>query len=131
MFRHLAFALFLSTVPLAAGCGGGVGDDVTPPDYGSEDGKAIAELVSRIDDARGDPAKFKKLFAGAAPANPKEYDKYLYAVEVGSPKVTGADATASVGVHKESDYAVVGTKEWAFTKVGDQWKIKSAPLPGK
>ena len=99
MSRHVALVVFASAAVLtASGCGGG---SDSMPDYGSEEGLKIAQLVSRLDDARGDPGKYKTMFAGTAPSNWREYDRYLYYVVVGSPKVDGAGATASVTIHKE------------------------------
>ncbi len=112
-------------IALAAGCGGG---SVAMPDYGSEDGLKLAQLVSSFEDAKGDPAKFKKFFADAPPPNRKDYEKFVYEVAAGSPKVTGDAATAMVNVRLDSDNSVVATAEWTFSKVGDSWKIKAAPL---
>lgn len=102
---------------------------VPPPDYGSPDGLKIAQAVSDFNDAKAEPTKFKKAFAGPLPAASwKDYEKFSYNVVVGSPKVTGDGATAGVTVHKESNYEVVATVEWSFTRVGDAWKLKAAPL---
>jgi hypothetical protein len=98
------------------------------PDYGSEEGLKVAQMISNFNDAKADINKFKKSFVGNAPSNWKEYEKYAYEVVVGSPKIDGANATATVTVHTDSNYEVVATKEWSFTKVGDAWKIKDAPL---
>jgi hypothetical protein len=111
---------------LLPGCRSGSGTPM--PDYGSEEGLKIAQAVSTFNDTKGDLAKFKKMFAGNAPANWKEYGKHVYEVEVGSPKVEGAGATATVTVRNESNYEVIATKEWKFAKVGEDWKIKDAPL---
>jgi hypothetical protein len=81
------------------------------PNYGSDEGLKIAQCVSNFNDAKGDVAKFRKMFAGKAPANWRSYDKYVYEVVVGSPKIDGANATANVTVHQESNYEVIATKE--------------------
>ena len=117
--------LALLTVLFAAGCGSSA---VPMPDYGSDEGLKIAQLVSEFNDTRGAPAKFKKMFAAAPPAALKAFEKYVYEVEVGSPRVEGTTATATVRLLKEADNSVVTTKEWTFSKVGDGWKIKTAPL---
>jgi hypothetical protein len=98
------------------------------PNYGSEEGLKIAQMVSEFNDWKAHPAKFKKAFAATVPANFKDYEKFTYNVVVGSPKVDGSSATASVTIHKESNYEVVATKDWSFTKAGNDWKIKDAPL---
>ena len=110
----------------SAGCGGP--KEVPPPDYGSPDGLKIAQAVSEFNDAKADAAEFKKAFVANPPANWREYDKFSFNVVVGSPKVSGDGATAGVTVHKETNYEVVATVEWSFTKVGDAWKLKAAPL---
>ena len=117
----------LTAALLAAGCGSG--SSIPMPDYGSEEGLKIAQLVSEFNDTRGAPAKFKKMFAAAPPASLKAYEKYVYEVEVGSPRVEGSTATATVRLLKEADNSLVTTKEWTFGKAGDAWKIKTAPLP--
>src|SRR5262245_54776023 len=108
------------------GCGGS--GSVAGPDYGSEDGRKIAEFVDYFNDYVVDANKFKKAFAGKAPANRKEYEQFRYEVKVGSPKVDGTNATATVNFRNESSHEIVVTKEWTFTKVGDEWKLKDAPL---
>ena len=99
------------------------------PDYGSEDGLKIAQMVSEFNEAKADQAKFKKMFAGSPSADWKKYYPLAFEVAPGSPKVSGAEATAQVIVRKDADNADVGTKEWSFIKEGDAWKIKSAPRP--
>ncbi|HYH67062.1 MAG TPA: hypothetical protein VD866_20370 [Urbifossiella sp.] len=119
--------LALLTVLFAAGCGSSA---IPMPDYGSDEGLKIAQLVSEFNDTRGAPAKFKTMFAAAPPAaGLKAYEKYVYEVEVSSPRVDGTTATATVRLLKEADNSLVTTKEWTFAKVGDAWKIKTAPLP--
>ncbi len=80
-----------------------------------------------FNDYKADDFKFKKSFAGNTPRR-KEYEPFSYEVKQGSIKVDGTTATATVEVHKESSPEIIATKKWAFTKVGDAWKIKDAPL---
>ena len=128
MVRSTRSILVMASVLLTsvAGCSGS--GSVALPDYGSEEGRQIAEFISYFNDYKADPVKFKKAFAGTAPSNWREYDKFRYEVKVGSPKVDGVNATATVTIHNESNYEVIATKEWTFTKVGDAWKLKDAPL---
>lgn len=98
------------------------------PDFGSEEGLKIAQAVSEFNDAKNSQLKFKKSFAESPPANWKQYDKYSFQVKQGSPKVDGVNATATVTIHNESNFEVVATKEWTFVKVGDAWKLKTAPI---
>ena len=129
MVLRTAAIAFAASILLAslAGCGGT--EVVSMPDYGSEEGLKIAQVVSEFNDAKGDAKKFKKAFANSPPSNRKDYEKVTYEVAVGSPKIDGTTATAQVTIHKESNYEVIDTKEWTFVKVGDSWKIKSAPIP--
>lgn len=117
--------LFSVVLVLVTGCGSG---EVAPPNYGSPEGLKIAQTVSDFNDAKANINTFKKMFVGTAPSNWKEYERVVYEVVVGSPQVDGANATATVTVRNESNYEVIATKEWTFTKVGDAWKIKDAPL---
>jgi hypothetical protein len=110
----------------SAGCGGPRPGPL--PDHGSEDGRAIAEFIDYFNDYKADADKFKKSFATAAPANRREYDPFRFEVRAGSAKVDGAGATATVDVYRDSSRELVVSKEWAFTKVGDAWKLKDAPL---
>lgn len=114
----------LLLLALAAGCGDGT---VAPPNYGSEDGLKIARMVSEFNDALGEDTKFRPMFDGPPPKR-KDYSGLVFDVVVGSPRVDGSAATAQVSVARESNNAPVGTAEWTFTKVGDTWKIKTAPL---
>ena len=120
--RRDVFASLLTSV---AGCSSS--GSVARPDYGSEEGRKIAEFVDYFNDYKADANKFKKSFAGNAPSNWKEYEQFRYEVKVGSPKVDGTSATATVNIYKESNHEVIATKEWTFTKVGETWKIKDAP----
>ncbi len=119
---------FVVAQPLIVGCGSGQQTPTPLPDYGSEDGVQIALLVSEFNDAKTQLVKAKKLFAGSPP-NVREYQNLAFEVVVGSPKVDGTTATASVKVLSDADMKPIATTEWTFTKVGDAWKIKSAPLP--
>ncbi len=122
----ISIALLLATVPaFVTGCGGS--KSAPMPDYGSEEGLKIAQLVSEFNEAKADANKFRKMFAGTAPSNWREYERSVYEVVVGSPKVNGSTATAGVTIRKEANYEVVATTEWTFARVGDTWKIKSAP----
>lgn len=119
----LALAAALALLP---GCGSAA-KIAPPPDYGSEEGLKIAQLVSHFNEDKADPVKFRRAFADNPPADWKRYDRFTFEVKSGSPKVDGAAAAATVTVHKEANYEVVATVEWTFAKVGDVWKLKTAP----
>lgn len=123
MIRPLVLAAALAT---SFGCGGN--RPSPPPDYGSEDGLKIAKLIDEFNEAKAEPAVFKKQFAGAAPANWKDYEKHAYVAVVGSAKIDGSTATTTVTVRNEVSNQPVGDLAWTFAKVGDAWKIKTAPL---
>ena len=114
---------------LGFGCGSS-----TPagPSYGSPDGRKIAELIDKLNDDKGMAARVKQLFASGVTLSSAELKKIwtiFYEVK-GEPVVTGDTATATIAMRSESaSSADLGTKEWAFVKEGDKWKIKSAPLP--
>lgn len=122
--------VFIAALLLAAvGCGGG-SDAPKPADLGGDDGKQIGDLVDQMNDDSGRAAKLKGLFAAGSSAGAREakaFAQHQYNLK-GKPTVSGATATATVAIEKHSGGAAV-EKEWAFVKEGDQWKIKSAPLP--
>ncbi len=121
----LALVAVVFAVP---GCGSNGSNGPPALDFGSEDGKKIAELVSDLNEAKATAQKFKTLFVAPAPSNWKTYEALNFDV-VGKPKVDGTQATAKVKIRSDADQAEKGEKEWAFAKEGDKWKIKSAPLP--
>lgn len=124
---RLALLALASAALVAAGCGRGA----VMPNYGSEEGLQIAQFVSEFNDAKADRRKFHSAFADKPPTNWMEYEPYTYNVVVGSPKVSGDGATATVEVRKDADYSLIDTKEWTFAKVGGKWKLKLAPLPAR
>jgi hypothetical protein len=126
--RFFSFVLILLS-GVVVGCSS---TPPTGPTYGSEDGRKISVLVSELNDVKSLPDRYKKLFATGvtlSPADRKKLDTIAYEVK-GSPTVTGDTATATIAMRSESaSSADLGTKEWTFAKEGDQWKIKTAPLP--
>lgn len=118
-------AIFSIILTAALGCGGS--GSIAGPDSGSDAGK-IAEFVDYFNDYVADAAKFKKAFAGKAPSSRKEYELLRFEVKAGSLKVDGTNATATVDIRNDSSHEVIATKEWTFTKVGEEWKLKDAPL---
>src|SRR5262249_54552514 len=86
-------AAALSAPPLAgalASCGGSRG-----PDFGSEDGRKIADLVSALADDKSKPELFKSYFVQGMAPKPAEVNRYIahaYYV-VNKPTVHGDTAT--------------------------------------
>jgi hypothetical protein len=115
--------IFTLSIALVPGCG----NTPTPPSYGSEDGKKIAELIADFNDSMADVKKFQTIFIIKPAKTNKEYGRYMYDVS-GSPSVSGEQATAKIKVTQDNgkDKGVV---DWTFVKQGDKWKIKEAPLP--
>jgi hypothetical protein len=118
--------LFLAAVALA-GCdsSSNTGTVFTGEAHG------VAVLVDDMNDVKGSPKKAATIFAkGAAPSGSdlRKYGPYNFSI-VGKPSVNGSDATAEVSIRKEVDGAEVGKTTWTFSKEGEAWKIKSAPLP--
>jgi hypothetical protein len=106
------------------GCGS---DTSKPPSFGSEDGKAIAQLVSQFNEDKHEPNKLKKLFVGGkSPADWKQFDKYDFQLD-GNPKIEGDTATAILK-KRDAANADAGSTTFTFAKDGGSWKIKTAPL---
>lgn len=126
--RSLAWLLgLLLGMATAAGCGG----PNPARDYGGEDGKKVADLISEFEDLTNKPKEFAQAFAaGVAPkgAAQKKYNSYQYRL-VGRPTVSGETATATITIEKPSTGDKIGEKTWEFAKEGGTWKIKAAPLP--
>lgn|SRR5262245_33977079 len=103
------------------------------PTYGSEEGRAIAELVERVNDDKSNVVKLRKMFAeGAVPKDQAVLRKFptLYYEVRGNPQVTGTTAVATVTMRSESGNSDDKREmEWSFVKEGEEWKIQSAPLP--
>ena len=118
---------FITVAAMAAmvGCGSSTKG---PLNMGGEDGQKVALLVEDLNDSKGNPMKMSGLMATAVTApDVKKYDPYEFYV-LGKPTVNGAAATCKVSVQKVSG-ETAGEVEWGFEKVGDAWKIKSAPVP--
>lgn len=110
-----------------AGC---VGEIEVDRNATLSDADLVAELVSNMSQACGTPGEFKAIFvAGAAPdeSQRSRYSPYLY--DAPDADVSGENATAMVRVEKMMDDSLVGEVEWEAVKVGDEWKLKKAPLP--
>ncbi len=122
MYRLFGSILLLAVVSVGAGCSG----KPTPPSYGSEDGRAIAILVEDVNEKKSNTLELKPLFEGNPPAI-RELSKFSYEV-TGSPTVSGSTATSQVKILHEGTGDEIAKVEWSFTKAGDKWKVKSAPL---
>ena len=123
------FARYLAVTTIAAlaaivGCGG----PTKPLDMGGEDGQKVSLLIEDINDSKGNPKKMSELMVTAvSAAEVKKFDPYEFSI-IGKPSMNGTNATCKVRVDKISGEQA-GEVEWGFEKVGDAWKIKSAPVP--
>jgi hypothetical protein len=117
--------LMAAGVLVLAGCDGGKGSGSGP-----DDRQQLAALVTEFADT-GSPATMQPYFVAGTKIGQAEFKKYVahnYKVE-GKPAIDGDSATANVKVMSANDGKDVGTREWAFVKEGNKWKLKSAPLP--
>ncbi len=124
-------AVALLLLATLAGCGGSSNLELN-------DAVRIGIVVSNVSEAVTSPAaeRFERLFAeGVAPpvAERAKYGPPLQFNVEGEPEVSGDSATFSVKVVRDEPNAAepvaVGQVEWTAVKVGDQWKLKTAPLP--
>jgi len=123
--RLLPFAALFALV--ACGCGGSApSDSKTGLDLGGADASAVATLVEDMNDAKGNAKKVAGMFVKGAAPDAKKFNPYDYSI-VGKPAVTGNDARCKVRL--DAKCGTKGEQEWSFTKEGDKWKIKAAPLP--
>jgi hypothetical protein len=122
-----AAGLALAGVLALAGCpGGGTGRD-----FGSPEGKAIADQLDGLVEDKGRKEKYQLYFVkGVEPkgADVKKFASHEYQL-VGTPSISGDTATARIEVRKEDTRDTVGQVEWTFAREGNAWKIKTYPVP--
>lgn len=122
-FRTPALFAALFLPPFSVGCGDG-------PKVQSE-GEAVAGVLSSFGDQASNPKTLKVYFAdGKAPPDGElmKYKNKGFEL-VGEPRASGGTVTAKVKVTDEMKGDELGQVVWTFVKVGDQWKLESAPLP--
>jgi hypothetical protein len=121
----LAAALFLP----AGGCGGGNTMPGTAPDD-----QKIRGLIPSVRESAENAVRFKKVFVdGAAPGEAERPRYHKYAFEIKPPaSISGDEATITVAVRKivaTGEGEIVGEAEWTAVRSGEEWKLKTAPLP--
>jgi len=122
-FRSLGW---ISACLLVMGCGDGTGDNKAL-DLGGPEASAIATLVEDLNDAVTSNKKLDALFVkGSTPTDLKKLAKLSFYIS-GKPSVNGTNATCKVRIDDAAG-KTLGEPEWSFEKVGDKWKIKTAPL---
>jgi hypothetical protein len=110
---------------LAAGCGGPSGAAASPEEA------RVLSFITSVPDFAGSPRTFVKDFTkGAAPpkAQLARYRGYNIDV-VDGPDVAGETARATVKFLEASTDREAGTADWTLVREGEDWKLKSAPLP--
>ncbi len=125
--------LILALVVCVSGCGGSAGNIESNPDL-----KDIKNAVSILNDIDV-PEEWKKLFVdGAAPDDLKPYDDPIFILPEGTNATfTGDEAEFDVVIVTETgDTDGDGfpddqetTMTWTAQKVGEKWRLKTAPLP--
>jgi hypothetical protein len=111
---------------IVVGCGEAPPALPKSANFGSEDGLQIAQLLEDFNEAKNEPSKLAKLFAGKAPSSVKNYDRLMFSL-VGKPEVMADAATADVDMVNDADGKSRGKAKWTFTKVDGKWKLKDAP----
>jgi hypothetical protein len=125
--RFVVACLTAAGVLALSGCGGG--SSGRGKGESRDDRQQLAALVTEFADT-GSPLTMQPYFVAGTKIGQAEFKKYLahdYKVE-GKPKVDGDAATANVKI-TASGGKDVGTREWAFVREANKWKLKSAPLP--
>ena len=119
LFFHALAAVVALHAAMTIGCG----------DSGPTDSDQVNVAIANLSEAALERESFESFFvAGSAPGESERprYRGYFY--EMDPPKVTGDTATARVRI-LDADGDLVGEKDWLFSRVDDQWKISTAPLP--
>jgi hypothetical protein len=107
---------------LLVGCGE---EKPKSPELGGEDGMAIARCIEDLGDSTNSAKKLSDLFiAGSKPPELAKLKGCMFSI-VGKPSLNGTTATAKVKIEKDSKSS---EQDWTFEKVGNTWKIKTAPL---
>jgi hypothetical protein len=121
--------LFCFGIIFVAGCSRGQAVTSGPPEG---DVAVLRNLVTRMPDESVEARTFRAAFAKGETVPPEsERARFgrLYFDPVGDPKVEGDTASVKVSVRDDEAPAPLGQVDWTFVKEGEQWKLKSAPLP--
>jgi hypothetical protein len=128
--RILAGLSFVLLGSLTLGC-----DHPLPqhPDVPAE--RRILRLVEDVDDFAQTPRELKvipRLFAPGCEPSKETLSRYpAYHYEGKPPVQSGDSATVAVTVTDAKTGNPAGEVQWSMTKIGNVWRIKDAPLPGK
>jgi len=125
LVRSLACLVGLLFVAAVPGCGQGE-HEMTDADY-------VSSLIGNVGEAADEAETFKAFFLDrVAPEDSQRarYRRCSFDTVAGSLSASGDSASATVIVREISSGEILGEIEWTAEKVGDQWKLKSAPMPG-
>ncbi len=93
----------------------------------------VMQLAGSISDAAGDKEALDKLFVTPADVPPEaDWDRYRKAqfrVKDNAPDISGDTATMVVIVEDVVTGDALGEQTWTAERVGEEWRLKTAPLP--
>ncbi len=119
------WATMVLLLAVAQGCGGEA--ERTEPKL-TEEQKVCA--AADMSDMVGDPEDFRSLFVDGAVPDDSQKRRYKgRSFGASDPKISGNSATMTVVIRDVNTWEVLGEVEWTAEKVGDRWKLKTAPLP--
>lgn len=127
MINHRFIALIgwvLLTWIMICGCGG------SKQQYTSGEEAAVQEAISSFSDSRGTAERRAALFVeGAVPdaATLKLFEPYMPSASRVS--ISANLATVDVEFEELATGNILGPAEWTLEKVGENWKIRTCPLP--
>jgi len=105
------------------GCGSGGALEPEMSDFG--------RLLMNAPRAATEDAAYSKVFVEGAELDKdrKRYYRYLFDLESDSAGPEDNTRTLKITVKDSSTAETVGTVDWTAVKVGEEWRIKAAPLP--
>ena len=127
MINHRFVALIgwmLPTWMMICGCGG------SKQQYASGEEAAVQEAISNFSDSRGTAESLAALFVeGAVPdaATLKLFEPYMPSASGVS--ISGNLATVEVEFEELATGNIMGPTEWTLEKLGENWKIRTCPMP--
>lgn len=101
-----------------------------PLEYVPTEEESVLFAVSAIEEAAPEPAHFARLLAPDSEVDQKQHADYSRYTIVGTrARIDGEAATADVDLLDPQSGRKIGTARWTLVRVGDRWKIQTAPLP--
>jgi len=117
--------MFVLTLAAIAGCNGCGRGNLNPPVSLAD---SIAALVSNVHNVVAAPEQPEIFFSKDASIDEDlmRYGEYLFSPT--DVDISGDTATVKLRI-EDNESNVLGTVEWTVVKEGEEWKIKTAPLP--